>query len=1114
MAKRYKLTNPLQVTRNEPRLEDPVIQAGDNDQEDTAATPVLGSRGTVIQELPVFVASKDPDVAQAIALRRQYLRDTGVTGHMNKLTTELIRSNNLPYNPYPGYIKRFLKIAERFHTRGKSLAEVHQHLSGSPTNVTKSGILTSFKLAKWDLWGLQHILMMLNPKMLSLVGSVVKSSVIQQSKLSQAIKNANILTCLKGPCIFLGSFHNVCYNIQIAVDVVVTASDLQDAAYTFAETILSDLTFVAKDTDHQILSISLTVPEGDDFENKTWSAHDLEPILSSDITTPVKGELLKAIAIAAMNKENIAVNMVLNCGKDSLFLKMKHIGTLKCYRLVAVFNQGNRGNSGSHNFFCTTAPYQAIHEGVFIEQSEAERYLSTFKNYSGYKSPLLSNVINAVKKVWEQKIAGRQMESDMMTLSHYSILIELIQNLVKPITSRKEDSLAVEAYRICQGFGMSLERISALITTMSGMLNSELKESGYELLLQVLSQYRDCLEEFFDETSRDSTVVFAKTRLLHLVNEIEVLTANKSVNKMKLVLDFTEAYLKSLSCDLIDQALDGFPTILRTQSQINASFKVEFGRNLQTDVSTEKYRHKSEAEAFGDVERKIVDMLVSSSALSVSSSNVQQAVRLQYLMDARVDEVWDSFLHDLFMSRQNPPPNPYPLLVRRLREASLKVQLYREDNARIIRKFITARPKLFDKNMRLYTISGVSAFGSIAAISNISPTGFKQASTIALNVAVSTLLDASGSHLTGSVGFEFKCISTLSGNSLMLNSFTPYLTTVSTEEHCFIIGPEEQHADGLSALSQILLNYLENLKHKGVTPTRAIFQDIELELGEMDSASIRFLSLVASTLSSQKPFVLQLVVAMDWRLLLVRKTFHIYYVNKMTNKATFLTSHDELLSLKQVFFNSANAIQYAKWVAATPKSRSHLVKHIAEHARKLDWINMAQLMVAYCFYEEGPSTLGPNDTELALFAWRLFHSPCGSLMYAVAVSEALTDSLLNPDCLLQGNSRHQLVVSTLFGFRNCINKVLSSKSTMVSNALNPYCQHLLQFSSPCKLDDGTAQINKDQLRNTLLHTKGILTAVEDNLALDLLRCTPVIKSLLKDHDDLMNLFNDHSDLFN
>lgn len=1105
MAKRYKLTNPLQVTRNKQILEDPVVQADENHQ-DTASTP-LGSGGTIIQELPVFIASKDPDVAHAITIRRQYLRDTGVSGHMNKLTTELIQSSNLVYNPYPGYVKRFSKIAERFHTRKKSLAEIHQHLSGSPTNVAKTGVLTSFQSARWNLWGLQHILMLINPKMLSHVGNVVKSSVIQQSKLSQAIKNANILTSMQGPGIFLGSFHNVCYNIQFTVDVVVSAADLQNAAYTFAETILSDMSFVAQETDHQILSINFIAAEGG--ERKSWSANDLEPILSSGITTPEKGELLKEIGSAAMNKEHITVTMVLNSAREALFLKMEHIGASKTYRLAAVFNRPGSKISKGQNFFCTTAPYQAIHEGVFIEQSEAKQYLDTFKNYSGYKSPLQSNVVNAVRKTWEQKMAGRQMDSDMVTLSHYSILIELIQNLVKPITSRKEDSLVIEAYRIGQGFGMSLERISSLITTMSEILYSELEELSYDLLHKMLSLYKDRLEEFFDEMSRDSTVAFAKRRLLCLVHDMEMLISTKNHHKMNFVLDFSKAYLKGLSCELIGQALDGFSTMHRTLSQINTSYGVEFGRNLQTDDSSDKYRHKSEVEAFGDVEKKFVDLLASSSTMSISSSDIQQAVRLQYLMDVRVDEVWENFLRDLFISLKHPPPNPYPLLVRQIREASLKVQLCREANAKIIRRFITARPKVFDKQMGLYTISGVSAFGSIAAISSISLTGFKQASTIAINVAVSMLVNASQSRLIASGGFEFKCMSALSGDSLLFNSFTPYLTTVSIEEHCFIIGPEELHTDGLSAFAQMLLNYFENLKHKGTTPARVVFQDIELELGDLDSVSVRFLSLVA-TLSSNKPFVLHLVIAMDWRLLLIKKTFHIYYVNKATNKATFLTSGDDLLSHKQVFFNSGNAIEYTKWVAAIPKPRRHLVKHVARLATKLDWINMAQLMVAYCFYEGGPNTLNSFDTELALFTWRLFHSPCGSLMYAVALSDALTDILADPNCLSQGNPKRQLVVSTLFGMRNCINQVLLSKNTMVSAALDPYCQNLLQSSSPCKLEDGSAEINKDQLLNALLHTRGILTAVMDNLAVDLLRCTPQIKSLLKDHD----LFNDHNDLFN
>ena len=61
-----------------------------------------------------MIPSKNATVQSQINLVKQYFDETELQKTMQVLTIQLLQNSLLPYNPYPGYIKRFGRIAQRW----------------------------------------------------------------------------------------------------------------------------------------------------------------------------------------------------------------------------------------------------------------------------------------------------------------------------------------------------------------------------------------------------------------------------------------------------------------------------------------------------------------------------------------------------------------------------------------------------------------------------------------------------------------------------------------------------------------------------------------------------------------------------------------------------------------------------------------------------------------------------------------------------------------------------------------------------------------------------------------------------------------------------------------
>ncbi|KAK2148606.1 hypothetical protein LSH36_489g01012 [Paralvinella palmiformis] len=99
-----------------------------------------------------------------IATVTNYLNDTGIEEIFRQMMGFLLALPELPYNPYPGFVRRFKSYMERFHMEQKSDEEITQLLV---SKITPTKLAYIFHPNHYDsVWGLRNIVELTEPKSL------------------------------------------------------------------------------------------------------------------------------------------------------------------------------------------------------------------------------------------------------------------------------------------------------------------------------------------------------------------------------------------------------------------------------------------------------------------------------------------------------------------------------------------------------------------------------------------------------------------------------------------------------------------------------------------------------------------------------------------------------------------------------------------------------------------------------------------------------------------------------------------------------------------------------------------------------------------------------------
>lgn len=1109
MAGRYKLLFPLDIPRSDKGKKGKKQPEELKPQQEnvSAVTEDIGER-------IVLVPLKDKEVMQSIGLVRQYLRDTGLTANMTKFTSELLKGKMLPYNPYPAYVFWARQLAEKFHVKRESLQVVQRRMAQCQTFNINTGLFAGVKLPDINIWGLEHILLTINPVSVEKYRYAVESSSATKQKISEKCgRDVSTMTTLQGPCMFTGTLADECFELGVHVTVLVKSDDVSRASVSFGKAVLCDLRHINDHADHFFLSLNVPVHKKGIWKIRKWYAEEITPLISSEEPSQAESDLVQAIGSAAVNKQSILLDYLAFFDPEKILQsQQKSLPAVKSYSLMILNSQIlANGRHSEPSLLLATESFQEIHEGLFFSQDEAELYTTTFKQYSKFaKTPLAKQVTDVVQKSWQLSIGGKQLESDSIDILHRLFLLERIQSQMKPATTKTEDSLAIQITRLMQGRGIKLERLRPINKVLCTLATMKSHEQSNQVFNEMFYIYSKRLYDFFDENSHElsSTLLAAKYRVINCLEEIQRLAAEDKVNNALPSLRFLSGYLKSLSIALIEDALEFFPMIKRLKIQIDQGINKEFGLDLNVDTRMDMYKHRVDSTHYVDVDKKFLD--VSQCALnSRAPQNISTRVSLlQYSVDTRIDQVWKEFLDDILLVRKNLPPNPYPSLVTKLRQSSLKVQLFRETNSVLFGHLSSHKPKLYDNHYQLYTIQGLSAFGSLVALLNLNSAGFRLTQTIASSVAISPTLPGSGTQAIAINSFELRCYIALTKEILLYGSIVPHLTTVSLEEYCFVKGAKGQEHDGIQSLAKIILINIGNMETQGILALEARFSDTSVKLHDNSNSSTRFQNEFASSINAGQAVVLHFLVPIDWRYVHVIKTIHFYYVDQRNDQVNLLTPHNILAPYRQVFFSSNDAGEYSKGISAVANPETTLTETIQAKIQNemtdawenKEWSHLATLLLL-------DSTVGQKEFRLddercqatISFCWRLFHSAYGELQCIVSIGKSIIEALKSStDSTRNVSSITDMLRSSILGFRSKVHLALSRPSTLAVLSIDSYCQNLMQNVAPCNLSTGSVNItNPSTLENALTHVCAVLQAIADAAAMDLLNVSPTVKSDLQ-----------------
>ncbi|XP_059149138.1 uncharacterized protein LOC131936245 isoform X2 [Physella acuta] len=295
---------------------------------------------------------------------RHYLRKTGIQNQFQNLLHLLLSRDELPYNPYPGFAVRLRPFMEKFYTDIETDEKI-EYLLTVPLRETQ--LIDLFTVQDGGpVWGLRSILRVLNPTMVN-----------RYRWLSDNITP---------------SFNDL------------YQKEGYSAVSIFVNSVILDIDRLG-DSNHHIL-IGLNVPV--QTEN-VWLLEFWDP----ETIQKHKGELMQKICDAVIESKYIIAECVFRLDP----LTDTYIQGQKQYTLSFVAVNNELKEEGLSNF--AEFPMASLHEGLFLNQTHAESYISMFTSQLDMLE--LSNIrrTSARPAVGQPGLAARQYSAVAEDDYHY-----------------------------------------------------------------------------------------------------------------------------------------------------------------------------------------------------------------------------------------------------------------------------------------------------------------------------------------------------------------------------------------------------------------------------------------------------------------------------------------------------------------------------------------------------------------------------------------------------------------------------------------------------------------------------------------------------------------------
>ncbi|KAJ8312010.1 hypothetical protein KUTeg_009383 [Tegillarca granosa] len=341
---------------------------------------------------------------------REYLEETQIEEYFHKLLRLLLDREELPYNPYCGYVVRMRQRDEKFHM---DFEPTHKIKALLWNNLQESYLPNLYTVRGFDnVWGLSSILRVVNPQMLSKYKWLLNDLTPHpEDVLSIADYTNQVMVALVGPCVFEGTFYPQIHNVQIRKEYLVSGPDVKTGLSLFINAVMAEIDGMYSNPSHLILGVNIPVQDTDNPDIELFD------FWSADRIQDEKQEFLQAMSDTVINNKYIYMECIFRI--DPGYPKyMRGQIQFGLNFLEVVDDLKEEGLSS----FCEF-PMASLHEGVFLNRSHAESYISLFMpQFNPYEQdamqPPIPHTAHSTKTQGSRRLSAAQNQ-DMRTVRHH-----------------------------------------------------------------------------------------------------------------------------------------------------------------------------------------------------------------------------------------------------------------------------------------------------------------------------------------------------------------------------------------------------------------------------------------------------------------------------------------------------------------------------------------------------------------------------------------------------------------------------------------------------------------------------------------------------------------------
>ncbi|CAH3176550.1 unnamed protein product, partial [Porites evermanni] len=901
------------------------------------------SRSTLVT-LPSSVSSgKDRDV-----ILNEYFDETGLVKVIETWIKQLSHEVELPYNPYPALVQQARQHTEQYHMFEEDIGTIKEKFEGEVFSIGGYVFRTQDSPARW---GLQTILRTINTESLTQYDWLLSSMNTEVSNddaedYSYVVQKP--FPILVGPCIFAGSLYPLGEEDSINVRMEYSINGPQEnyAYELFAKAVWNDIQMMQEAEVHILLGV--TVPVEDVHHRGNW----VKEFWTSSSIDEIQDQFLILLRSAAAAQKILEAQCMFKLQPESRLYRRGH----KQYHLIFLKTEEGRSTCRS------SVPYQSAHEGVFVSRFHIKEYFSWFSSLelgtqqisvtptnaarggrsrrkrdtssmqlqprtvsrisnqtgstahgdmdSPTRGPYSEDILDSIRAHFREQIFELGEKMNFMKMIHYVILLVLLNKE----DADEQTACLVEAYRLLRSTAYQLHLVMQQNIVIQDLITFF---SSRELVASDVVQahflaYRHSLKNFFSSCLREksSDLLYHGQVLIKMLDSMTVINPylrGKTrtgtlplTSEVSKALEVVNRYCETIFLGLLDDALFQCSCLKKYFPSV---------RNSNSFIVQQRFKHGAERLDIINQGNLVLDVVAQAKTIAAPSAITKETVLLQYFVDSKLDQVFHEFLVDLVTDEEFIPPNPYPRLTTHLTVAAIRMELFGEKRTKLLSKLVSGSVQSIDSQSFVSHIPGIEAYGLVSAIATLDGKQYNY-----LRSKLHILVNKVNTRTTIS-GFKTLIdkehqLSLKSKGYLNRFLFSPWLFPSNCDYMFALI---------LFFFYFLVYDHLMELSEKEGVLFLGIFlggESLRRSLHDIVAPQRKkaFLTQIIATVTSKQPLYLRVYVTLDWRLVMVKKSFLLHFWQQDHGYERFYIAGSDPLSLyRSVFSNQEVALLYTSF---------------------------------------------------------------------------------------------------------------------------------------------------------------------------------------------------------